>query len=355
MRATLQPPDSLPVAKAESNREVILVAVFILFSSVSYFLIQYDRLRTMGPGLEDWVNAILAGTVAAPIQYRIALPYLAHLFAILIHLQPNQSLPLIESAAYLFALTLLYRLFRGSPQVEHSSPTRRLIVLGLFLAAAQYPVLWIFPWERPETLPCAVYLAAIVLLVARPRRIPFAVICVFTLILSLGQALIRADVPVIVGVAILLSAALSIPFPSSRTQVAIVGLLSCVTGGGTQLYLQCIAYRTATYPADTPRIQLLTNLNPLYAPFHIPIFLTVLLPLMVSVLLWRRYRIALDSSDKLVLLMCLLYLPVWITTGLMAEVRIFVPFLFLASPTIAKIWTGYLLNEGDSVAALPAV
>jgi hypothetical protein len=31
--------------------------------------------------------------------------------------------------------------------------------------------------------------------------------------------------------------------------------------------------------------------------------------------------------------------------GLVVEVRIFVPFLFLASPTIAKLWTAYLFND----------
>jgi hypothetical protein len=45
---------------------------------------------------------------------------------------------------------------------------------------------------------------------------------------------------------------------------------------------------------------------------------------------------------------------VWITTGLMAEVRIFVPLLFLASPTIAKIWATFLLGE-SSEAVIPAV
>ncbi len=31
--------------------------------------------------------------------------------------------------------------------------------------------------------------------------------------------------------------------------------------------------------------------------------------------------------------------------GLVVEVRIFVPFLFLASPTIAKLWGAFLFNQ----------
>jgi len=354
VRSTLQSPYPGSGAKPQSNREILLAGVVILFSSLSFFLTEYDRARSENTGLEAWVRDMLAGILPAPAQYRIAMPHLAHFFQLHAHLRANQSLPLIEAAAYLCALSLLYLLFRASPQVENVSPSRRLAALGLFLAAIQLPVLWIFPWGRPETLPCAAYLAAIVFLVARRSRMPFAIICLLTVLLSLGQAFLRADLVVIAGAAILLCAALAIPFPIRRAQLAILGLLSAAVGGTTQLYLEHVAYPHATYPPDVPKIQLLNNLNLFDAPFHIPEFLTALLPLIVAVLLWRRCRIPLDSSDKLVLLMCLLYLPVWITTGLMAEVRIFVPLLFLASPTIAKIWATFLLGE-SSEAVIPAV
>lgn len=360
MRSTLQsrspgPSAAVPThpAAPKSYREFLLVAVFILFSFLSYFLIQYDRVRTMGPDLEGWVKAILAGTQPAPIQYRIALPYLAHFLETLTHLRVNQSLPLIEATSYACALALLYLLFRVSPRVEGASLSDRFVLLGLFFAAAQFPVLWIFPWERSETLPTAAYLAAIVLLIVRRSRMPFVLVCLLTLLLGLFQALVRADVPVLAGVAILLAAAIAIPFPRSWAHVAILGLLCCAAGAGVQLYLARIAYPTAAYPPNIPKLQLLTNLNPLSAPLHIPIFLTALLPLIVSVVLLRRYRLPLEASDKLVLLMCLVYLPAWITTGLMAEVRIFVPFLFLASPTIAKLWGAFLLNQDNGAALEP--
>jgi hypothetical protein len=361
VRSTLQsrspgPSAAVPAhaAAPKAYREVLLVAVFILFSSFTYFLIQYDRVRTMGPGLEGWVQAILAGTQPAPIQYRIALPYLAHFLELVTHLRINQSLPLIEAVSYACALALLYLLFRGSPRVESAVPSHRFVLLGLFFTAAQFPVLWIFPWERSETLPTAAYLAAVVLLIVRRGRMPFVLVCLLALLLSVGQALVRADVPFLVGVAILLAAAIAIPFPRPRAQVATLGLLCCAAGAVAQLYLEHIAYPTAAYPPNIPKIQLLTNLNPLDAPLHIPIFLTALLPLIVSMLLLRRHRLPLEASDKLVLLMCLVYLPAWVTTGLMAEVRIFVPFLFLASPTIAKLWGAFLLNQDNGATVEPS-
>lgn len=330
-----------------SYRERLLVAVFILFTSFSFFLIQYDRMRTAGPGLDSLIRNMLAGVIPAPDQYRIGLSLALHFLDLHAHIRPNQSLPLIEFLSYALALILLYLLFRCSPRVENAPDSHRLVLLGLFLAAAQFPILWIFPWERWEVLPTTFYLAAIVILIVRRSRMPFALVCLLVALLSLGQALMRAEVPVALGIAILLSAAMNIPFPRPRSHIALLGLFCVAIGGATQLYLQRIAFPNATYSPDTTRFQLLANLNLLHPPLHIPIFLTALLPLIVSLVLLRRHHLPLDPSDKLVLLILLVYLPVWVAMGLVVEVRIFVPFLFLASPTIAKLWTAYLFNDAS--------
>ena len=336
-------------ATAGTRREIFLVAVFIAFTSFSFFLIQYDHMRVLGEGHEAWMHGVIAGVSPAPIQYRVALPLVLDILERHAGLKVNQSLPFIEFLAYALALALLYLLFRSSRRVEDAPPVQRIALLGFFLAATQLPILWIFPWDRPETLPVAFFLAAIVLLVVRPSRIPFGLVCLLTLLLSLWQALVRSDVPVIAGIAILLCAVISIPFPRPRIQIATLGALCAAVAGAVQIYLQHIVYPTTTYPADTPKFQLLINLS-LNPPLHIPTFLTALLPLIVTVVLLVRYRLSLESSDKLVLLMCLIYLPAWLVTGIIVEVRIFVPFLFLAAPTIAKLWTAYLLPEAGSPA-----
>jgi len=328
-----------------SYRELLLVAVFVVFTSFTFFLIQYDRMRTAGSGLDALIRNTLAGILPAPDQYRIGLSLLMRFLQLHAHIRPEQSLPLIEFLSYAFALMLLYLLFRCSPQAENATDSHRLVLLGFFFAAAQFPILWIFPWERWEALPTTFYLAAIVILIVRRSRIPFALVCLLAALLSLGQALMRAEVPVALGIAILLSAAMNIPFPRPRSHIAILGLFCVAIGGAIQLYLQRIAYPNAAYSPTTPRFQLLANLDLIHPPLHIPIFLTALLPLIVSLVLLRRHHLPLDPSDKLVLLICLVYLPVWVTMGLVVEVRIFVPFLFLASPTIAKLWTAYLFND----------
>jgi hypothetical protein len=338
----------------ESCREFLLVAVFVVFNSFTFFLIQYDRMRTAGSGLDSQIRDTLAGIISAPDQYRIGLSLVMHFLELHVHIRPNQSLPLIEFLCYAFALVLLYLLFRCSPLVENASDSYRLVLLGFFLAAAQFPILWIFPWERWETMPTTFYLAALVLLIVRRSRMPFAIVCLLTIFLTLGQALMRTEVPVALGTAVLLTAALDIPFPRPRSHMACLGAVCLAVGGSVQLYLQRVLFPASRYSPTTPRFQLLANLNVLYPPLHIPVFLTALLPLIVSVVLLRRYRLPLDTSDKLVLLICLVYLPVWVTMGLMSEVRIFVPFLFLASPTIAKLWTAFLFNEGNDTRPDPS-
>ena len=302
-------------------------------------------MRNANQAYDYAVRAILGGAYQAPEQYRVALPLLVHFLSLHAHLRPNQSFPLLESLAYALTLWLLYLLLSGSSQAENRAPSDRLVLLGLFLAAVQFPVLWIFPWDRPETLPTALYLAAIVLLVVRRSRIPFALVCALAVLLSLGQALVRADVPAAVGVAILLAAAVAVPLHRSRSHVAALGLLCAATAAGTQLCLQRIVFPHAAYPPNVPRFQLLANLDLLHPIFHLPIVLTALLPLIVSLVWLRRYRIPLAPADKLVLLMCLVYLPAWFAMGLVVEVRIFVPFLFLAAPTIARVWAAVLLDD----------
>jgi hypothetical protein len=337
-----------------SQRELLLVAVFLLYTSVSFFIIQYNSMRDWGPSIATWLHDKFSGTLSEGDQYRIGMAYMARFLELHTRLRPNQSIPFIEFLTYALALVLLYLQFRSSPRLQAARPSYRLVVLGFFFTAVQLPILWIFPWERTETLPTAFYLAAIVLLVVRRSRMPFALVCLLAIVLTLIQALMRSDATVIAGVAILVTAAIDIPFPRPRASTAVLGLLCCAVGGATQLYLQRVAFPIITQTQTPSTFQLLANFSPRYGTLHIPAFLIGILPFAVTLFLLRRYRLPLESSDKLVLWICLIYLPIWITLGIVSEVRIFVPYLFLASVTIAKLWTAFLLDErGDTPAVLP--
>ncbi len=320
------------------------MAIVILFTCTSFFFIQYDKLRTAEPTIEQMVKDFHQGICPAPVQYRIGIPFLIGFLKHYTHMELRQSVPLVEALSYAACLWLLYGLFSSSARVKVARDSHRAALLAFFLAITQFPILWIFPWERPETLPTALYLAAVVVLVACRNRIPVPLLCLLIVALSLGQSLMRADVPVVLGAALLLAAAMAIPLPRPRSSIAILGLLASATGAGVQFYLQHVAYPNARYEPTTQKFQLFNNLR-LDPPMHLPEFLIALLPFFATLFLLRRFRFRLEPEDKLVLLICLLYLPVWVAVGLIVEVRIFVPFLFLVSPTMAKLWTAFLLRE----------
>jgi hypothetical protein len=328
------------------------VAIVVLFTCTSFFFIQYDKLRTGEPALEQMVQDFHRGICPAPVQYRIGIPFLIGFLEQYTHIELRQSVALVEALSYAACLWLLYGLFSSSARVNAARDSHRATLLAFFLAITQFPILWIFPWERPETLPTALYLAAVVVLVACPNRIPFPLLGLLIVTLSLGEALMRADVPVVLGAALLLGAALAIPLPRPRSSIAILGLLASATGAAVQFYLQHVAYPNARYEPTTQKFQLFNNLS-FDPPLHLPEFFIALLPFFATLFLLRRFRLRLEPEDKLVLLICLLYLPVWVVVGLIAEVRIFVPFLFLASPTMAKLWTAFVLREdGENQPAL---
>lgn len=342
------PRSGLPMYELYRKREHFLAVVFIVVNAITYFLIDYDRLRPVRSIMEQWARDLIAGRFPAPEQYRVAIPALTLALERFAHLQVSQSAPLIEAISYAGTLILLYRLLRLPSSDSDLLPFNDAIRFAFFLAAAQLPILWIFPWERHETLPSAFYLAALVYAVARKNQRNWLVTLALVSVLTLAQSFARTDIPIIVGVALLICAATRVNLDYPRGLIALFGAVSIAIGTCVQLYLEKILYPASRYPAQVPKIQLFHNLNPASPPVHIPVFLTALLPLLVTVGMASRRRTALLASDKAILLMCILYLPVWATVGLLIEVRIFVPFLFLASPVMARVWTAFLFGDRDS-------
>jgi len=327
---------------AETKRSGVVAAVLIIFLTLTYFLIQYDRSRDAEASLQVWYQAKRAGVLNEGDQYRIGIPFLAHFLKTHTPLEMRQSIPMMQSLSFGAGLTALYLLLVTSSLFKDAGKARRLLARGTFFAAVQLPILWIFPWGRQETLPTMAYLA-VVSLVILEERIALPLACLLAVLLSLIQSLARTDATLVVGLATMIAAVL-FRFRRSRGSVALLGLLCGATGAAMQLYLQHL------YPSLLPQqrattLQLFRNLNPFVGPFHIPEFLTALLPFFFSLLLIRRYRLRLDATDKLLLLIAVIYLPIYIAFGILAEIRIYVPYLFLLSPVIAKLWTQFLSGE----------
>lgn len=332
------------VSETTSPWQHALAAMFIVALSSSFFLTQYDRARLAEPALEAWYRMKAAGTLSIGDQYRVAVPFAAHFLEVHTGLQLRQTVPLLEAIGYAVGLAALYLLLVGSPVFATARRVERVGLCGLFFAAVQLPVLWIFPWERPETLPTMGYLAVIAVILVS-RRIPFALACVLALGASAVQAFARTDAPMVVGLATVLAALIGGSLPRTRKEMAALGVLCGVGGAAVQLYLK---HRFPDrYPGQRATdFQLFHNLNPFYAPAHLPEFFTAMLPFLFSMAMLWKYWAALDGTDRVTLLIALVYLPIYLTFGILAEVRIYVPYLFLLAPLFAKVWMRLLKGDG---------
>ncbi len=332
-------------ARADRSAETksrLVAAIVIIFLTLTFFLIQYDRLRTQEPTLKLWYQAKHAGILNEGDQYRIGIPFLAHFLEVHTPFEMRQSIPIMQSLSYATGLTALYMLLVSSSLFKNSERVQRLLMRGIFFAVVQFPILWIFPWERTETLPTMGYLAMVSLVIVE-ERIALPLACLLAVLLSLMQSVARTDAALVIGLATMIGAAL-FPLRRSRSSIALLGLLCAATGGAMQLYLHHL------YPDVLPQqrattLQLFHNINPFLSPLHIPEFLVALLPFLFTMVILRRYRLSLDATDKLILLVSLIYLPIYIAFGILAEIRIYVPYLFLLAPVIAKLWTQFLSAE----------
>lgn len=110
------------------------------------------------------------------------------------------------------------------------------------------------------------------------------------------------------------------------------------------MHLYLVRHFPNTHPEQTEAtVRLSENFNPLAGHhLHLPILLTATLPLLFTLEVIRRYRLHLDASDWLTFLVALLYLPMYVLLGIVTEVRIYVPYLFLLSPAFAKLWVQFL-------------
>src|SRR5690348_7857860 len=81
--------------KARSSRENAVAAVTIVTSSLTFFLLQYDRWRGAEASLRQWAVGTVTGRVFAPDVYRLGIAWLTLAVERITHIKVNQSLPMI--------------------------------------------------------------------------------------------------------------------------------------------------------------------------------------------------------------------------------------------------------------------
>lgn len=254
----------------------------------------------------------------APDAYRVAMPLIVPALQHALHLgSSSYAGAALDFVFGLGALVLLYLLV-----IEELAPPQCFAAGISFLALIQFPLAWVVPHQRPETMSSAFYVA-LTLYAASRRTRPglWTAVLIFAAVL---QSFFRTDVTVALGVSLALVAVVfgSRAPSGKRTLTLSRGVALAVIGGGIQWYLQTVRFPHLTYSPGTPVFQLLNNLQ-----FHnFSAALLALFPCGLPLLLVRRSQMF-RSVELLVLTAAALYLVLWLTVGVAAEVRIFVPFL----------------------------
>jgi hypothetical protein len=288
-----------------------LAGVVLVIAVVAFFFVEWARAREAAPIIDDWMRANVDGVQLAPEQYRVALPRLVSWMP----LPPPLSVTLIETLSLGGTFALLFRLVQRSPH-------RTLA----FFAALILPCVWLFSYERPETLPTCFYVVAMIALAGAPR---------WSIMLALGafQSLVRADVPVVVGAALAASGA-----------APAIGVACMAEGLAAQLALSLV-YAHAHYPNGVPVVQLFANVT---RPTSIASFVIVAAPLVATFFLQRRKRVPLVTEDRVAIWAAALYAPLWFCVGSLREARIFAPMSFALVPTLTKIWSALVPTKSEN-------
>jgi hypothetical protein len=323
------------------RRERLFAGTFILF--VSLILTRLIRqgwlalcggICTASPTASFWSTASFGST--APEAYRVAIPIAQRVLIRLFHLHDGTyGDALIQFTCCFLALFLFYSLAVKGLDASKD----RIVSLAMFLAFIQFPFAFILFRQRPETLPTALFLALSLFCISRVGHRWTVALLFFTLI----QSFVRADVPFVLGLALVL---ISLRNPSSHSANLFRGLGTMLVAGCVQLYLQFVCFPHLPYSSRVLVFHENLSRN------HLIILFLALAPFLYVLLLLRSSRINLREIDLLAIIASLLYLPLWFTVGVVVEVRIFVPFLLALCVVAARVSSGYL--SSNSRAAMVA-
>jgi len=285
-------------------------------------------------------------TVGRPLRgdtFRLAIPALVRLLTRIFHINDwsyiGAGLDLVTGFS---ALYLLYVLTVDLPPGVPNRPKDRALKILLFLASIQFPIAWVVPWQRPETMPTALFLAFSLFCIAKIENSRFLSIPLLAAVLL--QAFVRADVPVVFGIATafvglrtLLKRGSQNKTRTSR-QCLVIGCLIALISGGIQVYM------CSLYPQAGVDIQFGPNLT-----FHgLEILAIVLAPFVSFAVFLIANQPPLTIVEKVAMVSALLYLPLYFTFGAVAEARIYVPFLLSLCMVVARVSATFLSTRFDA-------
>jgi hypothetical protein len=289
---------------------------------------------------EGWFIYFQTAAPAQPMHYadvfRIGMPALTQLTKRIFH---TADVPLIFAVFDLIsgflALYFLYLLTVEIAPGEPATPKDRALRILAFLAILQFPMAWIVPWQRSETLPSTLFLA--ICFYCLTKIATNALWSLPILAVTFLEIFLRTDVPFVFGIAIVLAGLWTLFRHRSRTARAyvVVGALITLISGGFQAYLRFL------YPNMKLDIQWKPNLT-----FHnLELSAISLLPFILFFVFLIIKRPPLQLLDKAAIACALIYFPVYFILGVLSEVRIYAPFLLILTMVAARVSGSFLSSR----------
>ena len=311
-------------------RRVSLWLILLLVASFTFLdYWTYSTDHRLHPGNYEM---LIQGTAPAPAQYRIGVAFAAQGLRKVTHLGFRHLFAIFDFLFAIGAACLLRAVLAGSRAFRAAPPASRWLRLLVFLLLFSFYLGWTAWYQRPETLACALYVAASLYLLCCVRSRP--VMVAGLLVLAALQGVVRADVAILFHFGLFLYVLVrgSNGFPATRGALLVTSFLGCLIPTAILYILIHKVFPHATY-GSTPVFQLLLNLHPsMLAPFVlfiVPVAYTYKRAL-------ARFS-SLEGPQSALLLICFFYLASWAFVGRLEEVRIFVPFAMALMPLTANL------------------
>ncbi|MDE1160852.1 MAG: hypothetical protein PW792_02775 [Acidobacteriaceae bacterium] len=314
------------------------------------YFVYHDEEMLNGIGNE---LGLAAGHGLAPFQYRVGVLWPAY-FLYEHGVTFRHSFGVFDLIALTVVLLLGYRLLVRKPLYRSASLLRQVFFSVLYCGMASFLISWQDLYKKFETAPTAMLLMLLLWLFtsreeespARPER-PAILTLLLVFVVSLAQALVRAEIGMAVGLGVL---GLRVFCPWARLSLSrnlsiVAAFVMMFTAGTTQLVMSRIVYPHAHYPAGA-FFMLFSNLRDV---FGTSAFLLMMPPLLW--LYWRTWKKPLrgDGAGLAFLLGSLPFLGLWLLIGRTGEVRIFIPFGLALLPYLCQTFSSLIPDSAPQV------
>jgi hypothetical protein len=297
-----------------------------------------DFFRYKAGGFDDphALEGRLRGLSPAPEQYRMGVYWVAQRVVASLHVAPTMVLALLDGAAGLVALLLLFGVLERTEIYARAERAAQWFGAAAFVLLATWFLGWVLWLQKPETLPATAFVAAMLWL-WEPRAATDQIggwKAAALLGLSVGLATFRADAACLLNAGVFVYAAtrgerLGLPRPAAMLTAA----LGAITASGMQLWLMRVVYPSASY-GRVKMWQLWPNLK---HGSRWPPFLVFLLPLGWMVTQGVRRGFPKDAAGRAMLVGAGFYAALWLAIGKIDEVRIFLPFALALAPLTVQM------------------